>query len=45
MGKAIDLTGQKFGRLTVLKRCGKLYFAQWRKKVLSGCVNVNVEKK
>lgn len=44
MGKAIDLTGQKFGRLTVLKRAEN-YISPNGGKALSGCVNVNVEKK
>ena len=38
MGKYVDLTGQKFGRLIVIKRDGKN-----KKERLYGCANVIVE--
>lgn len=43
MGNFKDLTGMKFGRLTVVKR-GEDYITPKGRKLLDGCVNVTVKK-
>ena len=42
MGKLIDLTGQRFGRLTVIERAGKDYIGQAMWRCRCDCGNVTV---